>query len=195
MASKVATTLVVLTLGASLYVSRCSHVAYADDYLVADDYATHGDVSRLDGSVTALTGSVSSGINDMQDDLYGIGAQVDKLVEGEQEVREDASSAKEDSRKAAEGVAKANESLDAQGQLLDTVAADVRTLTENQGDLAEDDVSQMSIDDLLALVPADASDQITEYMQYPFIMGCASGVVAYLISLATTAVYRLLGFH
>lgn len=194
MASKVAAFSMALALGVTFCVTRCSRVAYADEYLVADDYATRSDVSRLDGSVSALTGSVSSGLSDMQDDVSNMGRDVTTLVDGQSAVKSEVESVKGGVESNGEGIDKANASLDAQGEVLAGVAADVRTLREVQDDPSDSEVTAMSVDDLLALVPADASEQITDYMQYPFLMGMASGIVAYVISLVAAGVYRLLGF-
>ena len=195
MASKV-TFMTVAALAVATFffpVSGCAH-AYADEFIVSDDYATRSDVSRLDGSVSALTGSVSSGLSVMQDDVSSIGRDVAQLVEGGQVEQQDIKDAKDSSQKAAEGVQAVSDDLDAQGKKLDDISADLRTLTESNGDSSNDEVSQLTIAELLALVPDDASEQVVEYMQYPFIMGMASGVFGYVVSLVIAAVYRLLGF-
>ena len=172
----------------------CARRAYADEYVVSDDYATRSDVSRLDGSVSALTGSVSSGLSNMQDDVSNIGRDVSTLVEGASGDSENIESAKDSAQKAAEGVQAANDALDLQGQKLDSLGDAVSELTQASREGSGSEVSQMNTDDLLALVPSGASDEIAEYMQYPFLMGMASGTIAYIISLIVAAVYRLLGF-
>lgn len=175
-------------------VSGCAHPspAYADEFIVLDDYATRSDVSRLDGSVSALTGSVSSGLSAMQDDVGTISRDMTTLLEGEQGEKADVDAIRESTGKAVEGIEQANQALDVQGQKLDELGASLDSMRSDEGDAQV--VEQLTTDELLALVPEDASGQITEYMQYPFIMGMASGIIAYVISLVAAGVYRLLGF-
>lgn len=197
MASKVTfpvvATLAVATL---LYpMGGCAGRAYADEYLVADDYATSNQVSQLTGAVNALTGTVSGDLRDMQTDVGVLGETVNQMMGSQGVQGESIESVKDTAEKTAEGVKAANDALDAQGKELANIRADIRSLGEQEGESAASDVSQLSTSELLALVPDDAAGAITEYIQYPFLWGVASGVVAYIISLVVAAIYRLLGFR
>lgn len=191
---------VALLLVAPAFVSGgCARRALADEYTVADDYATSDDVSSLTGAVDALTGSVSEDMRDVSDDLAVVGSQVDSLIDNDEKESETLNEILDTSKTVADRLGATNNELYDQGDKLAAVSDKVletnelvKTMAEQEG---TSEVEAMDLETLLALVPEGASAEIVSYMQYPFIWGMAAGIVGYLISLVIGGFYRLLGFR
>ena len=191
---------VALLLVAPAFVSGgCARRALADEYTVADDYATSDDVSSLTGAVDALTGAVSDDMRDVSDDLAVVGSQVDTLIDNDEKESETLDEILDTAKTTQDRLGATNNELYDQGDKLAAVSDKVVETNELVKSMAEQEgaseVEAMELETLLALVPEGASAEIVSYMQYPFIWGMAAGIVGYLISLVIGGFYRLLGFR
>lgn len=196
---------VLFVAGPILGASGCVRRALADEVTVRDDYATQldvqglsGEVNQLTGSVSALTGSVSGSVQGITDSIAVNSSKVDGIAETQLVQGETLDEVSKDSKAIQEGVTSLSGKVDAQSTKIDSVADGVKALGEQMSaepEQTEDDVVSVDLEELLALTPEGASVEIVEYVRHPFIWGMAAGLVAYLISLAIAAVYRLLGLR
>lgn len=181
----------------------CARRALADEvtegYVVADDYATESEVSSLTGAVDALTGTVSDDLRDLSDDVAVMGSQLGDVSTGQDEAKEVLDEVLDTAKSTSDRVGAANGELQSQAGKLDEISQQVvsngeaiKALSESEG---ASEVEQLDLEDLLALVPEGASDEIVDYIRYPFLWGMAAGIVGWVISLIIGAVYRLLGFR
>ena len=150
-------------------------IAEGDDTMPGQDAATAQQVADLDSRVEQLQ---------VDEQLRGLDEQA-----RDEQLSKDLDAISSGIGLNADSLVNLNDKLDQNNQMLNSVSEAVNA------EPVYEQPEQMSVEDLMLLLPENSPTLIADYMMYPFAWGILAGVFGYLISLALMAFYRLLGFN